>query len=108
MQTPDAFRAAHGDVTTWSAADFDGYEHTLEVASPAFADAIATGWFVLGRHAEGDKVVVDLATAEDLAQHRDAGTLHPLIGGTGLIGGSARSGKTDQAVLFAQMRCLAS
>lgn len=102
MQTPDAFRAAHGDVTTWSAADFDGYEHTLEAASPAFAEAIATGRFVLGRHAEGDQVVVDLATAEDLAQHRDTGTLHPLIGGT------ARSGKTDQAVLFAQMRCLAS
>ncbi|MER5781292.1 hypothetical protein ABT104_06120 [Streptomyces mobaraensis] len=94
MQTPDAFRAAHGDPTTWSAADFDGYEHTLKAASPVFADAIAAGRVVFGRHAEGDQVVADLVSAEDLAQHRDAGALRPLVVGTG------RSG-TDLAVLFA-------
>lgn len=103
MQTPDSFRAAHGDVTTWSAAEIEGYEHSVEAASPAFAEAIATKRFVLGRHVEGGQVVVDLATAEDLAQRREAGTLHVLIGGT------TGSGKTGQAALLkAQMERFAS
>jgi hypothetical protein len=99
MQTPDDFRAAHGDVITWSTADFEGYEHALEAASPAFADAIATGRLILGRHAERDQVVVDLATAEDLAQHFKTGALQPL-----LIGGTSGSGETDQAALLQQMQ----
>jgi hypothetical protein len=103
MQTPDSFRAVHGDVTTWSTAEIEGYQHTVEAASPAFAEAIATNRFILGRHAEGGQVVVDLATAEDLAQHIKSGMLHPLIGGT------SRSGKTSAAALHqAQLERLAS
>ncbi len=101
MQTPDSFRAAHGDITTWSAADFEGYEHTVEAASPAFAEAIATGRFVIGRHAEDGQVVDDLATVEDLAQHREASTLRPFIVGT------PNRGKTSVAALRAQMHRLA-
>ncbi|OIJ95400.1 hypothetical protein [Streptomyces colonosanans] len=102
MQTPDAFRAAHGDATTWSPADFDGYEHTLEATNPAYTEAIATGRFVFGCHAEGDQVVVDLATAEDLAQHHQtADTLQLLFGGT------TGSGKTSQAAVLAAMQRLA-
>lgn len=59
--TPDAFRSAHGDSTTWSAADFEGYEHMLEAASPVYAAAAASGRIIVGRHAEGSKVVTDLA-----------------------------------------------
>lgn len=98
MLTPSSFRDEHGDVTTWSSAEIKLYEDTVAAASPAFAEAIATNRFVLGRHAEGRQVVVDLATAEDLAQRREAGALHVLIGGT------TGSGKTGQAALLqAQM-----
>ncbi|WP_331736940.1 hypothetical protein OG426_55700 (plasmid) [Streptomyces canus] len=103
MQTPDSFRAAHGDVTTWSTAEIESYEHTVEAASPAFAEAVATNRFVLGRHFEGGRVVVDLATAEDLAQRREAGALHHFVGGT------RGSGKTSQAALLqAQLERLVS
>ncbi|MFK8851349.1 hypothetical protein [Streptomyces sp. Ac-502] len=61
MQTPDAFRSVHGDSTTWSAADFETYEHTLEAASPVYAAAAASGRIIVGRHVEGSKVVADLA-----------------------------------------------
>jgi hypothetical protein len=44
-------------------------------------------------------VVVDLATAEDLAQHFKTGALQPL-----LIGGTSGSGETDQAALLQQMQ----
>jgi hypothetical protein len=102
MQTPDSFRTAHGDVTTWSAAEIEGYEHTVEAAFPAFAEAFATNRFVLGRHVEGGQVVVDLATAEDLAQRCEAGALHHFVGGT--TGG----GKTSQVALLKQMERFAS
>ncbi|WP_432158767.1 hypothetical protein [Streptomyces sp. bgisy153] len=97
MQTPEAFRAAHGDVTTWSSADIESYEHALEAASPAYAEAIASGRFVLGRNVAGGEVVVELGTAEDLAQHFKAGALQSLIGGT------TRSGKTSYAAVLQQM-----
>ncbi len=45
--TPDAFRSAHGDSTTWSAADFEGYEHMLEAASPVYAAAAASGRIIV-------------------------------------------------------------
>ncbi|MFE3933272.1 hypothetical protein ACFXPJ_05590 [Streptomyces goshikiensis] len=54
--TPGGLGAQPGDITTWSAADFDGYEHVLEAANPAFARAAATGTFVIGLHAEGSEV----------------------------------------------------
>jgi hypothetical protein len=94
-------RAKRDDVTTWSAADIEGFEYTLEAASPAYAEARSTGGFVLGRHAAGGEVVVDLGTTEDLAQRIKAGTLQPLIGGT------LRSGKASAALLLAQMERLA-
>ncbi|MFE3865982.1 hypothetical protein ACFXPT_37030 [Streptomyces goshikiensis] len=72
--TPGGLGAQPGDITTWSAADFDGYEHVLEAANPAFARAAATGTFVIGLHAEGSEVVVDLGTADDLARRIAAGT----------------------------------
>ncbi|MFM9812820.1 hypothetical protein ACKI16_30435 [Streptomyces scabiei] len=97
--SPDAFRAAHGDITTWSSADIESYEHALEAASPAYQEAVATGLFVLGRHAAGGEVVVELGTAEDLAQHIPAGPLQPL-----LIGGTSGSGKTSYAAVLQQMQ----
>ena len=99
MQTPDAFRAAHGDVTTWSSADIESYEDALEAASPAYAEAISSGRFVLGRNVAGGEVVVELGTAEDLAQHFKTSALQPL-----LIGGTSRSGKTNHAALLQQMQ----
>ncbi|MGW2826386.1 hypothetical protein ACWC24_36185 [Streptomyces sp. NPDC001443] len=98
MQTPDAFRAAHGDVTTWSSADIESYEHALEAASPAYAEAISSGRFVLGRNVAGGEVVIELGTAEDLAQHFNAGPMQPLLGGT------TRSGKTSYAAVLQQMQ----
>ncbi|WP_392900795.1 hypothetical protein [Streptomyces sp. LN699] len=71
---PGGLGAQPGDITTWSAADFDGYEHVLEAANPAFAQAAATGTFVIGLHAEGTEVVVDLGTADALARRIAAGT----------------------------------
>jgi hypothetical protein len=99
MQTPDAFRDAYGDVTTWSSADIESYEHALEAASPAYAEAIASGRFVLGRNVAGGEVVIELGTAEDLAQHFKASPLQPL-----LIGGTTRSGKTSYAAVLQQMQ----
>ncbi|MGW3148859.1 hypothetical protein ACWDG1_30120 [Streptomyces sp. NPDC001177] len=96
--TPDAFRGGHGDVTTWSSADIESDEHTVEAASPAYQEAVATGRFVLGRRVTGGEVVVELGTAEDLAQHIQAGTLQPPIGGT------TRYGKTSYAALLQQMQ----
>ncbi|MGW0653736.1 hypothetical protein ACWD4T_33980 [Streptomyces umbrinus] len=100
MQTPDAFRSAHGDFTTWSPADFDNYEYALEAANPGFQEAVATGRFVLGRRrASGGEVVVELRTAEELAQHIPAGP-HRLP----FIGGTSRSGKTSYAAVLEQMQ----
>ncbi|MFE3413104.1 hypothetical protein ACFXMT_33725 [Streptomyces mirabilis] len=99
MQTPDAFRVAHGDVIIWSSADIESYEHTLEAASPAYAEVIASGRFVLGRNVAGGEVVVELATAEDLAQHIQADPLQPL-----LIGGTTRRDKTSYAAVLQQMQ----
>lgn len=99
--TPATFRFEHGDISTWSAADIEGYEHLVEGADPAIATAVETGTFVIGRHAEGNTVVVDVATADELAQ-RTAGIVHALIGGT------PGSGKSSAAALFKAMERVAS
>ncbi|MCX4598342.1 hypothetical protein OG819_55385 [Streptomyces sp. NBC_01549] len=96
--TPGGLRAKRDDVTTWSTADIEGFEYTLEAASPAYQEAVATGRFVLGRHAAGGEVVVEIGTAEDLARHNKAGTLHALTGGT------SRSGKTSYAAVLEQLQ----
>ncbi len=88
MQTPDAFRSAHGDITTWSAADFEGYEHTLEAASPVYAEAAASDRIIIGRHAEGSKVVTDLA-------------LRPFMAGTT---GTGKNPAVPHAVVLQQVR----
>lgn len=92
MQTPDSYRSAHGDITTWSTADIEGYEHTVEAVTPAYAEAIASGRYVIGRHAQGDQVVVDFAAPEDMA-HRRTSTGH---------------GKNSHAAVLAQTQRLAS
>jgi hypothetical protein len=56
----------HGDPTTWTAADFDSYENALETSNPTYAKAAASGRYVLGRHAEGTRTVIDLATPSEL------------------------------------------
>ncbi|MGA4960257.1 hypothetical protein [Streptomyces lavendulocolor] len=61
-------RDSHGDIPAWQPADFDTFEVLADIAHPAYTAAAATGRFVLGRHAEGAQVVVDLATADELAQ----------------------------------------
>ncbi|CAM5524565.1 MULTISPECIES: hypothetical protein [Streptomyces] len=86
--TPDAFRSAHGDSTTWSAADFEGYEHMLEAASPVYAAAAASDRIIVGRHAEGSKVVADLA-------------LRPFMAGTT---GSGKNPAVSVALVLQQIR----
>ncbi|MEU6979592.1 hypothetical protein [Streptomyces sp. NPDC046371] len=88
------FRAQHGDPSTWSPADFDTYETEAELANPVFAEAAATDRYVLGRHDENGRVVVDLATAEELAEHRPTGPVPHL-----LLGGLSGAGKTPPAPL---------
>jgi hypothetical protein len=61
-------RNSHGDIPAWQPADFDTFEVLADIAHPAYTAAAATGRFILGRHAEGAQVVVDLATADELAQ----------------------------------------
>lgn len=86
---PTALRTPDGDPVGWMPADFDAYEITVKTTNPAFDEAAATGRFVLGLHAEEDgQVVVDLATAEDLAARRLTTTVRRLMTGT------TRSGKT--------------
>ncbi|MFJ9810690.1 hypothetical protein ACIRTB_20925 [Streptomyces sp. NPDC101158] len=87
--TAAEFRAANGDPTTWSPADFDTYETTAQLENPAFAEAATTGQFVLGLHDENGHVVVDLATADEMATHHMAGTIRSLIGGTAGLGPSS-------------------
>jgi hypothetical protein len=82
LHTPD------GDPAGWTPADFDAYETAIKTTNPTFDEAAATGRFVLGLHAENGTVVVDLATAEDLAAHRPATTVHRLPAST------TRTGKT--------------
>lgn len=66
--TPGSLRAQPGDITTWTGIDLESYEHTLEAANPAYAEAAATGRLVIGRHAEdGQTVIADLATADEVA-----------------------------------------
>lgn len=69
--TAAEFRAAHGDPTTWTTADFADYETAAELAHPAFTAAAATGRYVYGRHADGDHTVVDLITPDQLASRLD-------------------------------------
>ncbi|MEV0604539.1 hypothetical protein AB0I82_35305 [Streptomyces sp. NPDC050315] len=59
--TPAQFRSEHGDCTTWSAATFNRYEQLLEAAHPDITSAARVGLVVVGRHAEGGRVAVDLA-----------------------------------------------
>ncbi|MEW2467899.1 hypothetical protein AB0919_23185 [Streptomyces sp. NPDC046994] len=101
MLTPDAFRAAHGDSTTWSNTEIERYEDALEAASPAYQAAAASGRFVLGRHAAGGDVVVEVGTREDLTQHIEAGALAATIGGT------SSSGKSSSAALLQQAQRIA-
>ncbi|MBT2406268.1 MULTISPECIES: hypothetical protein [unclassified Streptomyces] len=72
--TPGGLGAQPGDIATWSSADIEGYEHMVEAANPAFARAAATGTFVVGVHAEGSELIVDLDTADALARRIAAGT----------------------------------
>ncbi|MCD9145999.1 hypothetical protein [Streptomyces albireticuli] len=60
-QAADRFRATHGDCTTWGPADYESYEHLVEAADPGIARAVREDLVVVGRHAEGGRVVVDLA-----------------------------------------------
>ena len=95
--TTAQFRAQHGDPTTWSSADFDSYETAVSTTNPVFAQAAAAGEFVYGRHDENGRTVVDLMTADELAEqldaHRAAAVHHLLLGGT------TRSGKNPPAPL---------
>ncbi|MFD7980213.1 hypothetical protein [Streptomyces sp. NPDC059071] len=87
--TAAQFHADHGDTTRWPSALFDAYETAAELENPAFAEAAATGRFVFGLHAENGRVVVDIATAEEMAAHRPAAPVHHL-----LLGGTTSAGKT--------------
>jgi hypothetical protein len=62
--TPSQFRSAHPDITTWSVADIESYEHLMEGADLGIARAAASGMQIVGRHAApGTQVVVDCAAA---------------------------------------------
>ncbi|MEU5836376.1 hypothetical protein ABZ820_22280 [Streptomyces diacarni] len=59
--TPAQFRSTHGPCARWSTADIESYEHLIEVASCQLAEASDAGQLVVGRRAEGDRVVVELS-----------------------------------------------
>lgn len=101
--TPAQFRAKQlrndhgdrGDMPTWKNADFETLQVLIEVATPAYAQAAATGRYVLGCHSEAGRAVIDLGTPEDLAQ-RTARWSNPPDQHL-LIGGTTGSGKTTPA-----------
>ncbi|MBH1937821.1 hypothetical protein I5Q34_26720 [Streptomyces sp. AV19] len=59
--TPAQFRSRHGDCTAWTLADYESYEHLVEGTDPDIARAAREGRVIIGRRADGDRVVVDLA-----------------------------------------------
>ncbi|WP_370424320.1 hypothetical protein AB8O64_36830 (plasmid) [Streptomyces sp. QH1-20] len=65
--TPAQFRNQHGDSDTWSAADFESYEHLVEAADPDLTRATRDRLIIIGRHVHGGRVVVGLATVPLLA-----------------------------------------
>ncbi|MFD7961300.1 hypothetical protein ACFV5J_10910 [Streptomyces zaomyceticus] len=74
----------------------------VEAADPTIAAATAAGLCIFGRRAEYGQVAVAVVSREYLAWRREADGLHALVGGT------TRSGKTDQTAFIEQMRRLAS
>ncbi|MFH8558928.1 hypothetical protein ACH4FE_35800 [Streptomyces celluloflavus] len=64
--TPSQFRATHTDITTWSSADIESYEHLVEGTDPGIARAAASGMHIVGRHAVGAEVIVDYALRTEL------------------------------------------
>ncbi|MFC9734301.1 hypothetical protein ACFWGM_37540 [Streptomyces roseolus] len=101
MQTPESFRAEHGDPATWTAEDFDTYEYVAEADDPAFAAAAVTGLKVYGRSREHGRTAVAVVTADYLAWRRENSTLHALLGG------GTGSGKTDPTAFCEQAHRLA-
>ncbi|MFB7428745.1 hypothetical protein ACFC0K_36285 [Streptomyces hydrogenans] len=91
MQTPDDFRAEHGDPATWDAAEFDAYEYLVEAAQPAFVAAAATGLYVYGRSLQHGQVAVAVVTSEYLAWRReDSVRTRESVSYRALHGGAAR------------------
>ncbi|MFH9959020.1 hypothetical protein ACH4OX_33055 [Streptomyces roseolus] len=92
MQTPESFRAEHGDPTTWTAENFDTYAGLAEGDDPAFVAAAVTGLKVFGCSRRGDRTAVTVVTADYLAWRRE-NSVRALLGpGTG-------KGKTDPTAI---------
>ncbi|MFF6794312.1 hypothetical protein ACFY9C_35180 [Streptomyces filamentosus] len=100
MQTPESFRAEHGDCTTWTAEEFDAYEYVVEADDPAFVAATATGLKVYGRSRQHGRIAVTAVTADYLVWRRENSALHALLGG----GKGSGKSRTDLPAFFEPAR----